>query len=855
MAQQIHNNYGFDPKVNTGSVFGIKYSHFEHLLKSNSQSLSLINSLEDLMLNPRSFDYTDIVLQCEQLIQIVHQIAFELNLISNGKYPQLNDVSDKLARGIRRELHGKQKMEKSSWTISLANLSHEKRALVGNKAANLAEVSNRVYLPTPKGFAITAFSCHHFFKKSGIYEKIKRKIKGLDVSDFAALQKVSSEIKSIIINSKVPEEVASAIRYEMRLLIKEFGSAIRMAVRSSATAEDSESSSFAGQFDTLLNVSEANLIKAYKEVVAGIFNPRAVFYRRSKGYRDIDTLMSVLCIIMIDTYSSGSMYTINPNYHVEDHICISANWGLGVSIVDGSTRTDYWQVCRDKKRILIEEIAKKETMLVMGDEYHLKKLPVPDEQQNIPCLSHEQIRTLSEYGLKLEDHFGQPLDIEWALDKNGTIFILQARPLPRVEDEVPVEELEKEVDVPEERILLKGGMTASPGAVCGPAHILGMDQNLAHVPEGSILVGHQTSPSYVAAMGKVKGIITNMGSVTGHMAAVAREFRIPTLVGTEVGTELIRPSEIITLDASRRIVFHGEVQSILSEKPPVNLVKDSPVYKLIRRTLDEKVVPLHLIDPRSDNFTPEGCRTLHDVIRFAHEMAMREMFDLSATIKETDKQVALKLKNSPLNIYLLDLGGGIERKAPSRDVTLEEIASVPFQALLRGIFHKNVRWSGPAGLTGELGVRVPDEHPVGEPSYAIVSKSYLNFHTKPGHHYATIDSFCSEQVHSNYIILFFKGGAADVGRRTRRAKLMALILTRLGFRVAHKGDMLKAEMRKYDSPRIQEKLDAIGRLLGAVRHLDMVLSDDRQLDWYVDEFFQGNYSFTVPQREANRAGR
>ena len=135
---------------------------------------------------------------------------------------------------------------------------------------------------------------------------------------------------------------------------------------------------------------------------------------------------------------------------------------------------------------------------------------------------------------------------------------------------------------------------------------------------------------------------------------------------------------------------------------------------------------------------------------------------------------------------------------------------------------------------------------MGEPSYAIISKRYLNFNAKIGYHFVTIDSFCCEEINSNYVALSFKGGAADVGLRTRRADLMAMILIRMGFLVDHKGDLLKAEMRKYDIDRLTEKLDQIGRLLGSVRRLDMVLSDDEELSWYADEFFKGNYSFEKP---------
>lgn len=845
------------------SDFTQRYSLFKELLEKNTAALRLINDIEDVMLNPNSFDYDEVVEQCERLVEIVRSLSVNLVDLSRNRYANLTPVAEKIGRSLLKELRARPKLEKCNWTIPLVNLSHEKSVLVGNKAANLADIANRVFLPTPKGFAVTAYSCHHFFLQAGIYDKAKRRLRHLDVHDMEQLEAVCNEIKSLILQARLPDEISRAVQHEAQVLANEFGEDLRFAVRSSASAEDSASSSFAGQFDSVLNVSLKNLDAAYKEVVAGIVNPRAVFYRRGKGYRDIDDLMSVLCVTMVDAVSSGCMYTIDPNYHIADNICINANWGLGVSVVDGSARTDYWLIDRENKTTLVEEIATKETMLVMGREHQLRTVAVPLAQRDAPCLTPEQLRTLADHGLKLEEHFGLPLDIEWAVDKTGKIIILQARPLPRVDDDVSLVELEQAVAVPADRIMIHAGMTAAPGSASGPAYILDSDKRLADIPEGSILVARQTSPTLVPAMSRVKGIVTDVGSVTGHMASVAREFKIPTLVGTETGTTVIRSGEVITLDATRRTIYQGKVDAIIKDKQPVNLIADSPVYVRVRGALN-KAVPLNLLDPSGEDFRPEGCLSLHDVIRFAHEIAMREMFHLGEGMRDRGERTGKRLRNTPLNAYVLDLGGGIENTASStakpvkdpRDVFVEQIASIPFQALLRGVTHDNVRWSGPVrvNVRGLMSVFLEGvvndprlEGGLGEPNYAIISKRYLNFNARLGYHFVTIDSFCSEQINSNYITFSFKGGAADVGRRTRRAKLMAVILRKMGFRVEHKGDLLKAEMRKYDTKRLTEKLDLVGRLLGSVRLLDMVLTDDEELAWYADEFFKGNYTFSRTQ--------
>lgn len=224
--------------------------------------------------------------------------------------------------------------------LSLTDITNEHFDLTGAKAANLAEISNQVCLPVPNGFVITSRACRLFFNQAGVYKQIKKYLNDLDVNDIRALDKVCRTIKTLIMNSELPSEVEKTIAEKIEELADHSGGNLHMAVRSSASGEDSLSSSFAGLYDRVLNVRPANMVRAYKEVLAGMFNPRAVFYRRTMGYRDIDDLMSVLCITMVDARSSGCMYTIDPNYDIEDCICINANWGLGVSVVDGSVQTD-----------------------------------------------------------------------------------------------------------------------------------------------------------------------------------------------------------------------------------------------------------------------------------------------------------------------------------------------------------------------------------------------------------------------------------------------------------------------------------------------------------------------------------
>lgn len=841
-----------------------KYEYFKSLLIKNNRSLEILTELEHLLFENKPFTLDHVLTLSEDLISLVYDLAEDLNALSGGKYPGLFDTTERLGISILKDLAHRKRIKKGELTLPMRALSAELADEVGGKAANLGEVANRAGLPTPRGFAVSAYACQHFLKSSGLSERIERRMRRIDVKDTEKLIEICEEIQAMIMAAPLPDELEQGMARFMEELAELFGPGVRVSVRSSATCEDSEAT-FAGQHSTVLNVSAQNVGRAWKEVVASTFSPRAVYYRRSMGYSDDDVVMAVLCVTMIDARASGVMYTGDPNgplghagqhgapgQEAPDDILISAAWGLGVSVVDGSASTDFYAVRRKDSSLARHDVANKTSRLRLRADDGIRAEPVPVEQRREPCLDEAKIRQLAAYGVRLEEHYGQPLDIEWAQDQDGRLFILQARPLGMGHGQALDEcSLTPEAEPLHGReVLLRGGDMAAPGSAAGPAYILASDHNLPAVPQGAILVATQTSPTYVPVMDRIRGIITEVGSVTGHMASVAREFGVPTLVSLENATRAITHGEEITLDATSRIIYRGIVPELIRDKPCVNLMKGSPVYKAAQEAL-KRMAPLTLTDPKAVNFSPEGCRSLHDVIRFAHEMGMREMFDIGDGMGEAEGAVRLRA-GLPLNILVVDLGGGLTPTAPKKVVELEHIKSAPFQGLLHGMTDPGVRWLGGVGvsLTGFATIMAESilsdpnaDGTMGGPSYAVVSDHYLNFNTRLGYHFAVVDSYCGPAINDNYIVFSFKGGAADIARRSRRAKLIAQILKRLGFKTEIKGDMVRGEVKKYSQTDLKQKLDMVGRLLGAVRLLDMLLSDDGQIGWYVDEFFKGNYAF------------
>ncbi len=837
-------------------LFQKKFQHFQNLLAGNNQALELITDLEQVCYGSKPFTLDYVISRVEMLMAQVYDIAEDLDALSGGKYPTLPEAVERIGQSVFRELVRKRTIEETGLTVPLQQVSLERLSEVGGKAANLGEIFNRIHLPVPRGFAVTAYACHYFMESNGLYRKAANILKGLNIEDTARLLECSRTIQDCILNTDLPPVLEKALMHEMDELIQDRGREVRIAVRSSATSEDSEAS-FAGQHSSVLGIDRDGLVQAYKTVVASTYNPRAIYYRQSRGYPDEYVIMSVLCLVMIEAEASGVLYTRDPNDPRRDMVLINAVWGLGLNAVDGSVPTDFYEVDKSEKKVLVSRAAEKKTRLVIGPGGGLQDAAVPPEKHNVLCLDRDRIMTLLDYGSVLEEYFGQPQDIEWAMDKSGKIVILQSRPLnvnPFSMQDAPGNQDADSVRkaYPDHPVLLQGGATASRGKASGFAYVLNSEHNMLNVPKDSILIARQTSPRYVSILGRVQAIVTDVGSVTGHMASVAREFGVPTLVETENATQLIPHGEEITVDATNCLVFKGRVEGILERKRKVNPMKGSPAHKAAHAAL-KKIAVLNLVDPESENFSPEGCRTFHDVIRFAHEKSMREMFRISDEVELT-KHTAVRIKVPlPMKIFAVDLGGGMDVPADRPEAVPEDISSIPFKSLLTGMTNPNVRWLGPVDMDWKGFASILSESlfrdsimedRMGGPSYAVLSEEYVNFNSRLGYHFAVVDAYCGAHVNDNYVAFSFKGGAADIGRRSRRALLISKILKRLGFKVTIKGDLVRGEVKKYECQIMQEKLDMLGRLLGAVRLLDMVLSDDGRIDWYADEFMKGNYTFS-----------
>ncbi|MCL5970293.1 MAG: phosphoenolpyruvate synthase [Patescibacteria group bacterium] len=424
--------------------------------------------------------------------------------------------------------------------------------LVGGKGANLGEMT-RARFPVPPGFIVTSNAYFEYIKENNLATKIKHLLSTANFEKPESLMQVSSHIKKYIMEGHISPELIKEIYDYYKKLGGIFSDAL-VAVRSSATAEDLPTASFAGQQETFLNVKgEANLIHKIKEGWASLFEPRAIFYRHEQKFDHFRVGIALVVQKMVESEKSGIMFTIDPVTNDKSKIVIEAIYGLGEYIVQGKVTPDHYEVSKKGLEILSKHAAIQEIMYKKVGTKN-KEVKLSRKAGSKQKITEKQIKELAEIGEKLEHHYYFPQDIEWAIEKNN-IYVVQTRAITTTgkknEDKKTDKDLEKGL-----KLLLKGD-PASPGIRSGPVKIIRRAQEIGKVVNGDVLVAPQTNPDFVPAMKKAVAIVTDSGGRTSHAAIVSRELGIPAVVGTKEGTKTLKTGEFITVDGTKGEVYKG----------------------------------------------------------------------------------------------------------------------------------------------------------------------------------------------------------------------------------------------------------------------------------------------------------
>ncbi len=456
----------------------------------------------------------------------------------------------------------------------LENVRKHDIHLVGGKCANLGELTAKG-IKVPPGFAVTAGAFKRFLDETKIEDVIHKTLRSSNgAKDPKMYEEASQEIRKLIESVEMPGDIADEVRKAYRELSRKTGiDQVIVAVRSSATGEDLPDASFAGQQDTYLNVKgEDKLVHYVQKCWSSLYTPRAIFYREEKGYPHEKVLISVGVQKMVESECSGVIFTLDPVNGDPSKIVIEATWGLGEALVAGHIRPDRFIVDKGTLQIVHKEILPKTLEHVPNRETGLTmQREVPLERRNLACLSDGEVVELARLSREIEDHYGTPQDIEFALEhgKDGNaVYIVQSRPETFWSKmKAPIEVSSRDMI---NRIMVVQGLPASPGLHAGRAKVISSPQEAGRLmKEKDILVTRMTNPDWVPYMKIAGAIVTDDGGTTCHAAIVSREMGIPCIVGARNATRLLQTGNEYTVDAKTGVVYRGLVEGVLKPAQPV----------------------------------------------------------------------------------------------------------------------------------------------------------------------------------------------------------------------------------------------------------------------------------------------
>ncbi len=854
---------GFLRKALPGSAPAPKvlFGYFQSVLAGNNSSLEVITDMGEKLGGDYLFDVNYTRSAYDSLYEAISGSIENFSLLTDDHYPQLANSLTRIDNLVQRMLASRGP-EGGPLVVPYGEITWDMAEAVGGKNGNLAEIGNALRLTIPESFAVTTVAFDVFMAHNCLVDRLAA-LTATEIDDQAV-----ADLHAAVLAGEIPPELADDFARETAKIRDRLGPNVTLAMRSSADEEDGDFS-FAGQFASMLNVpcNGVAIGKAYKEVLASLFHVDALAYQQHLGLSPGRLKMAVGGVTMIDARCSGVIYTVASSIE-PDTILINAAWGLGVAVVDGKTDADLYTVAKGEEPKLIKSrIGAKETMVVNRGDDGIETVATSTEMQAQNCLSEAEVLDLAGQAIAMETYFKAPQDIEWAIDREGRCFILQARGL-RIDDPGTDEEdndavLETASEPCHLPVLLENqGAVVQKGAVAGKIFVLKNADELELVPRGSILVAHHDSPHFVRVIPFLGAIITDVGAPTSHMASICREFNVPTVVNVGNATTLLAHGQEATLisgDDNQVTIYAGIAHELLKQQRQ-SALKVRELYEFRRQKyIMRYIAPLNMVNPLEEEFVPEKCKTVHDLIRFMHEKSVQELV-ASATrqgrgvmgVFGGGKGLRRLAVDLPMQVMTIDLGGGINGGGRG-DVAFEAIGSTPLRALISGMKHPGVWHDVALGLQGKdlLSGMTRASDFTGNAgaagvNLAVISKEYVNMSMRFGYHFNMLDSYCSDTPRNNHIYFRFVGGAASINSRSLRIKMMAKIMSANGFIIKTKGDLMVARISNLRSEEVQRILDQIGRLVAFTRQLDAILDSDAAAERLADAFLAGDYSISRP---------
>ena len=459
-----------------------------------------------------------------------------------------------------------------------------KNSSLGEMIGNLAQLGVSV----PGGFATTAQAFKDFIEYEGLADRIQQRLSTLNVDHVSELTKAGTEIRQWLIDNPLQPALDEAVRVAYRKMCADAGGEVAVAVRSSATAEDLPDASFAGQQETFLNVTgEDDVIHKVKEVFASLYNDRAIAYRVHHGYKHEDVFLSAGIQLMVrsDIGASGVLFTLDTESGFRDVVFITSSYGLGETVVQGAVNPDEFYVYKPtlkagKPAILRRQIGSKQIRMVYSDKAgeRVRTEDVPTDLRRQFSISDADVQELAKQALVIEDHYGRPMDIEWAKDGNtGKLYIVQARP-ETVKSRLRTTTLERFNLLERGKVLIEG-RSIGQKIGSGIARVIRSISEMDRLKPGDVLIADMTDPDWEPIMKRASAIVTNRGGRTCHAAIIARELGVPAVVGCGDATDAIKDGDEVTVSCAEGdtgFIYSGllkfeRIEADLEHMPPAPL--------------------------------------------------------------------------------------------------------------------------------------------------------------------------------------------------------------------------------------------------------------------------------------------
>jgi pyruvate,water dikinase len=785
------------------------FSKFRRIQTLNTRVLEIMARMEQTLGGEFIFDRAFLESSVRELSRLTYQVAYSLNAMSDNGYPKLLDRFQDIQGILEDILEGGFGSFSAQLTLPYGMLGWEMEPLAGLANVCLAEARSHLEIPATDGFAVTAMGCRRFLEQIGSGTPM-----GPDSTD----------------GPSIPQDLETAICEELsHFAIRSRPDAIR--VRTCAAGDLWETPP---EVQVVTGISAREVLSACRQVLLE-------YAVQCPGEGQLNVMPVALAVQAF--FPADVQGVITTAYFPR----------LSSEVFQVTAKTSEG---RPQERYLLRRVYPFD---LIETQIFPKAAEKPLFADVLPLSSFKKgflrgsglmapsgLKTLAEYAMAIERVIGCMAELHWVKKSGGDPVVVDIRPVSDALDEAGTS-CEMAESLSHAQVIATGGETVQTGIAAGAVVHIHDDQDLTSFPYGAVAVARAASPRLSPVLRRASAIVTELGTSFGHLATIAREYRVPAIFGLKDALQRMENGMEVTLDAGERSVYRGIVEPLLSCRAcRTDLLPSDPEYVALRRLL-RWITPLAMIDPEAETFLAQNCQSYHDIIHFAHEKSVQELLRLQDRGRSLASSLPVrKMKlDIPIALYVMDIGNGLSA-AGQGPVTSDQVLSVTFRAFLQGLTSKNMWKTAPASirlkdiLSGMGKPYATWMNPSGYAgsNHAIVGDSYMNVGLRLGYHFCVIDSFIGDSVNQNYIYFRFVGGLADEKRRGRRAQLIRTILDAMGFKVTLQGDLVVATFKIAPPEAILGALTRIGALTGFTRQLDIAMVTDERISQLAAAFVQ-----------------